>query len=395
MEKIMDVQRQALLTLVRSGLTGEALPLPKEIDWERGYAELVRHQVTALGYLGAVNCGVSRKEPVMGKLFQAYCKNLDHSERQQKLVEAICAAFDRVGVDYMPLKGCNLKGMYPAPELRAMGDADILIRVEQYDRIKDALPELGFVEKRESDHELVWRHSDLMLELHKRLIPSYNKDYYSYFGDGWQLAAVPNGTRWAMKREDELVYLFTHFAKHYRDGGIGLRHLADLRVFLQAYPELDAAYVGRELEKLRLLEFYNNVMRAVRAWFGEATWDERALLIIEQVCGSGAYGTKEVHDVSVVVREAGTTKTVAQARFARVWKMVFQPYDQMKEKHPVLEKRPGLLPLFWVRRIFVVLLFRRQELKRTTKELRNGNIRAASQYQQELDSVGLNFNFEE
>lgn len=392
---MMDVQRQGLLTLVRSGLTGEALPLPEGIDLEQLYPELVRHQVTALGYLGAVNCGISKKEPVVGKLFQAYCLSLDHSERQQKLVEAICAAFDRAGVDYMPLKGCNLKGMYPAPELRAMGDADILIRVEQYDRIQSVLPELGFVEKLESDHELVWRHSDLMLELHKRLIPSYNKDYYRYFGDGWQLATIQNGTRWSMKREDELVYLFTHFAKHYRSGGIGLRHLADLWVFLRACPELDFGYIQQEMKKLQLSEFYTNVAKTLDAWLGEGEWDEVSRVIVDRVCGSGAYGKQEDRDMADVAREAVENKSVTGTRLARVRKLVFQPLAEMKKKYPVLEKLPILLPVFWVVRIFVVLLFRRSQLKKTAEKLQAGNARAVSAFRQELDLVGLNFNFEE
>ena len=55
---------------------------------------------------------------------------------------------------------------------------DILIRPEQYDRIVPILEQLNFREKNETDHELVWIHDDLYLELHKRLIPSYNKDFY-------------------------------------------------------------------------------------------------------------------------------------------------------------------------------------------------------------------------
>ena len=46
----------------------------------------------------------------------------------------------------MPLKGCNMKALYPSPELRVMGDADILIRVEQYDRIRPIIQSLGFEE---------------------------------------------------------------------------------------------------------------------------------------------------------------------------------------------------------------------------------------------------------
>lgn len=396
MEKeLMDVQQQGLLTLVRSGLTGERLPLPEGFDLEQAYPELVRHQVLAPGYLGAVNCGVPRRHPVVGQLFQNYCQCLEYSEKQQKLIETVCTAFDRAEVDYMPLKGCNLKGLYPAPELRTMGDADILIRVEQYDTIRPIMQELGFSAVVESDHELTWTQSGLMLELHKRLIPSYNRDYYRYFGDGWRLATRRQGTRYAMKREDELIYLFTHFAKHYRDGGIGLRHLADLWVFLGAYPELDMNYTRRELKKLRLLEFYENVMRVVAAWFDGADRDEKTSVIICRICGSGAYGTKTAHDVSAVIREAGATKTVTRAWFARAGRLVFLPYGEMKKKHPVLGTLPILLPVFWVARIFKVLLFRRDQLKKTAHQFRTANTRAAGRYQQELDFVGLNFDFEE
>ena len=70
------------------------------------------------------------------------------------------------------LKGCNLKRLYPQPELRLMADADILIRMEQYDQIKSVMQSLGFACERESDHEFIWRTKGLYLELHKRLLPS-------------------------------------------------------------------------------------------------------------------------------------------------------------------------------------------------------------------------------
>jgi len=395
MEKVMGAQQQALLTIVRSGLTGETLPLPEGYNPKRLYQELKRHQVLAVGYLGAMSCGVSKQSPLGTHLFQSYLQCLHYSEQQQTLIDRTCAALDGAGVDYMPLKGCNLKGLYPAPELRTMGDADILIHVEQYDKIRPLMPELGFEEVVESDHELIWQQKYLMLELHKRLIPSYNRDYYRYFGDGWKLATVQNGTRWAMKREDELIYLFTHFAKHYRDGGIGLRHLADLWVFRNACPELDMDYTRRELKKLRLLEFYENVMKTVAAWFGEDEWDEISRLVMRRICGSGAYGTKEDHNLSAVVRDAGGGKSIAKVRVARGAGLVFLPLAEMKKKHPVLEKLPILLPVFWVARILGVLLFRRNRLKKATRDFRAANTQAVSQYQQELDFVGLKFDFEE
>ena len=41
---------------------------------------------------------------------------------------ALITPLDENGIDYMPLKGACLKLIYPQPELRLMGDADILIK---------------------------------------------------------------------------------------------------------------------------------------------------------------------------------------------------------------------------------------------------------------------------
>ena len=68
---------------------------------------------------------------------------------------------------------------------------------------------LGFAEKLESDHELIWQKPSAYIELHKRLIPSYNQDYYAYYGEGWNLAKKCDGTRYSMTDEDQMIYLFT------------------------------------------------------------------------------------------------------------------------------------------------------------------------------------------
>jgi len=392
---LMDVQQQGVLTLIRCGLTGEKLALPEEFDFEKAYEVLQRHQVLALGYVGAVNCGISKQEPVMRRLFQNYGQCLQHSEQQLGVAERICKAFDEAGVDYMPLKGCRLKRLYPTPELRSMGDLDILIRVEQYEKIRPLLLQMDLCERVESDHELIWEKGKLMVELHKRLIPSYNRDYYRYFGDGWRLARVERGTRYEMSPEDEFVYLFTHFAKHYRDGGIGLRHLADLWVVCRARPEADMDYICRELKKLDLLTFFKNVDKTAKAWFGEGEWDELSLFLMAHVFGSCAYGTQRDHNLAGVVRETGGEKSVSAARFSRVGKVIFLPLEPMAEKYPVLKRAPVLLPLFWIVRGITVLLFRRQKAGQLMHDFRESNTRAVDAYERDLNFVGLNFKFEE
>ena len=219
----MNTTYQIIKMLLRSGITGEKLELPVDVIPEDVCKILCRQSVAALAYQGAVNCGIAQQE-MMQKLFAYYCKMMLRSERQMMALETIFEAFERNGIPFMPLKGCNMKKIYPKPELRAMGDADILIHPEDHERIYQLMTELGFEYGKENDHVFTWRSQHLHVELHKSLVPITDEDYFNYYGTGWQLGIKGEGSRYNLSVEDAYIFMFTHFARHYRGGGIGCRH---------------------------------------------------------------------------------------------------------------------------------------------------------------------------
>ena len=391
----MEVQEKAVILMMKSAITGEPSALPEGVDMEKVYAILKRHGIAALGYLGAVQCGVDRNGPVMRRLFQAYCLSTAVSEGQMKAIRGICAAFDREKIDYMPVKGCNMKPRYPQPELRTMGDADILIRLDQYDRIRPIMEQLGFAEGEESDHELIWYSKALMVELHKRLIPSYNKDYFRYYGDGWKLASRAEGTHHYMTPEDEFIYIFTHFAKHYRDGGIGCRHVLDLWVFLRTFPELDFSYIAAQLKQLELWEFYGNMRQLISVWFEQGQGDHRTELMSRYIFDSGCWGQECNHILSQGLRKAGAEKSPGKGRLRWAMDVIFPSAFAIQGRYPVLKEHPGLLPVIWVRRWFEVLLRRRDHLSTMVDRVQTMSDDRMEAFRQSLQYVGLDFHFEE
>lgn len=391
----MNTIQQGIITLLKCAVTGEQGTLPPEFRLEEALPQIRRHHMATLAYEGTLHCGISPQHPVMQKLFQSYCKAYLVSEGQMKAFERICAAFDENGIDYMPLKGTLMKSRYPKPELRMMGDADILIRLDQYERIVPIMEGLGFARGHESDHELVWKSDQLYVELHKRVIPSYNKDFHRYFGtdSGWQLAKVNEGTRYAMTAEDELIYLFTHFAKHYRDGGIGCRHVLDLWVFLRTFPEVNQAAVRAELETLRLLEFYENILRLLDVWFGRGEMDGKTEYMTEYVFASGSWGQMESRILSQTVRNSKNSMLRFSGRLVYIWETLFPGVDVLKEKYTILQKAPWALPLVWLVRPFYKVLFERKDLKRQERNLSALDRDSVKQRQQLLNYVGLDYHF--
>lgn len=388
----MNLLQNGILQLIAAALTESRREIPDGLDWDAVVRMGKKHQILPMLYYGALQCGVSLPTECKRTMEMTTFRHVIISQNQQFALERLFAAFDEAGVDYMPLKGTLLKAMYPKAEMRSMGDADVLIRVDQYDRIKPLMPPLGFAEGVESDHELIWQSPALFLELHKRLIPSYNKDYFAYYGDGWQLAKVKDGCRYGMTAEDQLIYLFTHFAKHYRDGGIGIKHMTDLWVYRRHHPDLDEAYIRRELTTLQLYTFYTHICRTLSVWFEGAEGDEHTALITDFVFDSGTFGSHENHLLSDGAKLDGDGNTAKRRKAIR---LVFLPYANMCMKYPWLKRVPVLLPVMWVWRVVTSLLFRGDKVRQNKEDLNRMKAEDVRNYRDALHFVGLDFNFKE
>lgn len=386
----------AVIALIKAAMSGEKYTLPSDLDWDVVLNTAKKHQIVPLIYYGAQNCGISEELPVMKQLLKLTCYCVMVGTQQTYEHERIFEAFDNEKIDYMPLKGVLLKKIYPKPEMRVMGDADILIRYEQYtDKIVPVMKKLGFNEGRVSDNELVWELPHAYIELHRRLIPSYNKDYYDYYGDGWSLAKLQNGTRYSMSDEDCFVFLFTHFAKHYRDSGIGIRHFVDIWVYLDTYKNLDEAYIGEQLKALKLFDFYINVLKTIRVWFNNEKSDSISDIISLTIFGSGAYGTADANALSNALKlskEKNKNKSLKKEKYLSE---MFPSYEYMCKRYSILKKAKALLPVFWVVRLVDAVLFRRDNIKAKRKNINFVNDEGVSDYQNSLNAVGLDFNFKE
>ena len=355
--------QQGILILIKSAVTQTAHSLPADFDLEAAYPLIRRHQIPTLAFEGALLCGIPRSHPVMGKLFHSYCKALAVTEGQLRQTGRILAAFEEAGIDYMPLKGYNMRPMYPKPELRLMGDSDILIRTEQYEKIAPIMEKLGFSPKVESDHEYVWENSALNVELHKRIVPSYNQDLYAYFGSGWDFSARREGHWHYMTPEDEFVYIFSHMTKHYRGGGIGCRHITDLWLFLRTYPDLDEALLEKKLRKLGLTEFYGNIRRLIAVWFDGAESDEKTEFITKVLFDSGTFGGEEAHILSEGLRNAAGGSRGIHGKLGYLRNLAFPKLLSMQQLYPVLRKAPILLPVFWLWRPFHKIFIQKKSLR--------------------------------
>jgi hypothetical protein len=390
----MDNLQKGIITLIKSAILQQELELPVDFDLEEAYEQIRRHSVIALCYDGAVRCGVDKNLPVMKKLFQGYIKSLQISEGQIRQVERICKAFEENGIDYMPVKGVNMKKLYPAPELRTMGDADILIRVEVQDKIARIMEQNGYQKGVEIDYVTVWNHPHLCLELHKMLVSETQKDLYSGIGDAWDAAQHSAGRKYTLPREYEYLYEVTHFTKHFRGSGIGLRHVVDLWVYQMRNFDMDQKYIERELKKMHIWEFYCNVQKLIRIWFDGEVMDEQSELISSYIFSSGNWGSARDHFLSQMVRREKQAQKKVN-RFSYTIGMLFPSVSRLEKKYTILKKYPWMLPLVWIYRPFYKLIRKeeRSSIARHRKNWKDITAKNLQDRRQALQYVGLDYHF--
>lgn len=389
---MLSVFEKGIMELIQCALKGGTPQLDEGFDLEEAYAFAQERQITPLLYYGVMNIP-NVMDSVAGKRFFKSAMNMGFfCSEQCQLIKSVGEAFKKEKIQHMMVKGTILRDLYPYPEMRLMSDADILIKEADYDRIKPIMTELGFEEQYESDHELVWKKGQFSIELHKRLVPSYNKDYYEYFGDGWKIATIidEETKECSMSLEDNFIYTFVHYAMHYRNGGIGVKHVTDFFVFMDKNPQLDFIYIENELEKLQLLEFWKNTKKLLDVWFNSAPSDDVTDFMTAKIFGSGAYGTLKDKINSEAVRTGNTGKNVKRKR---LFTAIFPGLAGMRQKYPVLKKAPVLLPVMWVVRWFEAI-FKPSKIKEQKRRLDMLSDDGVSQFEKELHYVGLDFNFD-
>lgn len=354
--------KRDFFSIIKSALTGEKVEISQNFNWEKAYKLAQSHRITPIIYYGVINSRCNITSELFEKIESKTYSGLSISLKQLYELEKLYEVFEKNGIDYMPLKGAVIKSFYPKPEMRYMGDIDILIKTQQYETIQDSLNSMGYKKAYESDHELAWNKKSIYLELHKRLIPSYNKDFYEYFGSGWQLAHKKSKYRYELSDEDTFIYIITHFAKHYRDGHVEIRNLLDIKVYLSAKPNLDFVYIEQELKKLSLYDFYQNCINTFDYWFNNLEPTPITTAITDKVLLS-TYKAEEMGAISYAVKKSKSIKSIRLIKFQKVFWLVFLPYENMTYKYPFLKKHSYLLPVMWVYRCILFFLRKGRRLK--------------------------------
>lgn len=358
-----------LINIIKSVLSGADFDPPEKvnIDFEKLYGFSKAHHLA-----GFVALFPKVLEGMPSELAEKFIYENNRATAREATQEVVIGAFldkmEAAKLRAMPLKGYCAKRLYPHPALRYMTDTDILIDKDKLDKIKPILEGLGFVLDHETPHEIIFKSRQLVLELHKELIPPAFGKLSDYYADPWRTARLCTGHSFIfeMSPEDAYIYAILHLAKHYAEGGIGIMHVAD--IFVMNRQSLDRGYIDSELKKLNLCEFESLLCQLSEVWFSGKvlTTDSRVNEMAAFILGSGAYGSEKNRIASRLVSNYGSDGK-SSSRIELIFKKIFPSAEFLGFHYPAVKKCALLYPVFWIVRFFNILLFRTKSIKKLAR----------------------------
>ena len=322
------------------------------------------HSLTALFYKAAKDTKVDIKEEYLKKLEEYYFANVQkHVLFEQERKELLKYLWLN-GISYIQLKGLVLKDYYDDPYVREFADNDIYFKGND-EVVKKFFVERGYKVElfRKSNHDVYLKKPCLNFEMHRALFGETgdNDKFIEYFATPKAGALSSGQGEGVYSVNNFYVYFTAHSYKHFHVAGCGLRTLIDYYIFLkknQANDTLDFKYINKELAKIDLVDFSNQISTLSLKVFDEKELNEQELETLLFIASSGTYGTLE-NRVTKGIKEKG--------KVGYFFSRIFPPYRFYKSAYPWAYKAPILIPIAWLCRCFRVLFKNR---KHATSELK-------------------------
>ncbi len=379
-----------LFALLRSAICGDMLTEQeiKACDGET-LSRLIdiskKHDIIHLVALGLErNSIITNSDALSNEIIKAVYRY----EQIKYEYESLCKVLEAAKIPFMPLKGAIIRDYYPEPWMRTSCDIDVLVHSEDTDKAVECLiGACGYVKDGQCSHDIsLMSPGKIHIELHYDLLEGGVANKASEVLENiWDIVTVRDGYSYFYEMSDEMFYFYhvAHMAKHFENGGCGIRPFIDLWI-LDGIFGADNKKRNELLEKGELLRFAETARSLSKVWLDKQEHDDITEQTERYILSGGVYGTNKNRVAIQHYKKGGRTRYILYK--------IFLPYNVIKSQYPILKKHRWLTPFMEVRRWFRLLF--KGHFKRVSKDLKCSQSLSDDESQELgvfLEQIGLKF----
>jgi len=368
----MEIHESVLLSLLSYAIRAEHPDslMINNFSWDNLYEEAVNHQIHSLLYpLISDLMPDSIPAPLLIKWKQKTQADAAGQLQHIEQVSTIVKVFQSNSIPVIVLKGLVLRNYYPKPELRTMGDGDLLIHKTDMKKVKRILLKLGYRLKETTPRHFVFSHRYFpLLEIHQCLsekeLQCTLPDLTSVAFKRTERIGVKGFDIYVLtlSKEDMFLHLLLHFAGHLMQEGIGLRSVCDIVLFLEREGlKLDMGYLQDKILSCGLTHMTATLVRLCEKYFSlklpsifpGAVEASDVDLLMEDILNAGVYGRKTMNrDISGSFLKYSSSLNPEKNILALKHKIVFYfpARKWLHSRYWYAKKLPLLLPVAWLHR---------------------------------------------
>ena len=405
----MEKTNFEFLSLLKSSLKNEKYDGEK-IDFEDLlyiYKMSEIHHVVPMIYNAAYNEDFSKE---CDANFQAMFKSsafryiFSQIQRTNHFLE-VYKKLSEKNIKILVFKGIIFRNMYNNPDDRISSDEDILIKKEDYEKVKEFFLSEGF-EFIDKGEECAYfsKSTGLCIEVSTSLFSHESKAYghlNKLFEDVFEKSIKINIDKidiLTLSHEQHLIYIVFHNMKHFLTGGFGIRQVADFSKYIETYGEyINWEKFWSDLKDLNYDTFALNLIEISLKYLGFnddkitypdniTSFDElknsqkyyiNSESLINDILDAGVFGASTMDRKHTALM---TLDAVEDKKKSNRLKAVFPNVNYLKDNYTYLQKYPILLPVAWGQRILSYLKKNKTSSYINTMELGKQRIELLKEY---------------
>ncbi len=295
---------------------------------------------------------------------------------QMQNIYSLLKDADEKGIDMLLLKGMVLRELYPVPELRTMGDVDIMIKPEHRDLVKELFISNGYEIVAEDTGPTIYHKKDVLKFEVFHFIPSGLKS-----AKGKEIDILSNTVKmkgehiFMPSAEKMLLHSIAHLMKHLRTRGSGIRNLADIVLLLEK-SELDMNYINEQIKELEAEKIFRGLLFAAKKYFDYKTADDFSDVdeeyvdrLMKYMLMTGVYGEME----NAYILDARTAEGNIWTKIKNYVLKMFPSSSKLSDKYEYAKKNCWLLPVAWLHRIYNIVFKEGHTISDNIKDMKSAS----------------------